>query len=76
LQGSLPWQGIRANNKIEKYEKIMEKKMSVPVEVLCKGLPIEFSTYMNYCITLKFDEKPDYNYLRRMFRDLFERVGF
>ncbi len=54
----------------------MEKKMSVPVEVLCKGLPIEFSTYMNYCITLKFDEKPDYNYLRRMFRDLFERVGF
>lgn len=50
--------------------------MSLPVEVLCKGLPIQFSTYMNYCKTLKFEEKPDYNFLRRMFRDLFERIGF
>jgi hypothetical protein len=31
---------------------------------------------MNYCKTLKFEEKPDYNFLRRMFRDLFERIGF
>jgi len=30
---------------------------------------------MNYCKTLKFEEKPDYNFLRRMFRDLFERIG-
>ena len=38
--GYLPWQGLRANNKIEKYQKIMEKKMSLPVEVQCKGLPV------------------------------------
>jgi hypothetical protein len=31
---------------------------------------------MNYCKTLKFEDKPDYSYLRRMFRDLFERIGF
>lgn len=30
---------------------------------------------MNYCSTLKFQEKPDYKYLRKLFRDLFERVG-
>lgn len=66
----------KANNKIEKYDKIMEKKMSIPVEVLCKGVPVEFSTYMNYSRTLKFEEKPDYNFLRRMFRDLFDRIGF
>jgi hypothetical protein len=39
LKGYLPWQGIKANNKQEKYHKIMEKKMTTPVEVLCKGLP-------------------------------------
>lgn len=35
----LPWQGFRAANKTEKYEKIKLKKMSTPVEVLCKGYP-------------------------------------
>ena len=54
----------------------MEKKMTTPVELLCKGLPIEFSTYMNYCRTLKFEVKPDYSYLRKMFRELFIREGF
>lgn len=33
-RGSLPWQGIKANTKQEKYHKIMEKKMSTPVEVM------------------------------------------
>ena len=29
LRGWLPWQGIKANNKQEKYHKIMEKKMQI-----------------------------------------------
>lgn len=76
VKGYLPWQGIKANNKQEKYHKIMEKKMTTPVEILCKGLPIEFSTYLNYCRTLKFEDKPDYSYLRKMFKELFIREGF
>ena len=35
-RGSLPWQGLKAATKKQKYEKISEKKMSTPVEVLCK----------------------------------------
>jgi hypothetical protein len=31
---------------------------------------------MNYCKTLKFEERPDYKFMRRLFRDLFDRVGF
>jgi len=46
----------------------MEKKMSIPIEVQCKGLPLEISTYLNYCRSLKFDDKPDYNFLRRILR--------
>jgi serine/threonine protein kinase len=37
-RGSLPWQGLKAATKKQKYEKISEKKMSTIVEVLCKGL--------------------------------------
>ena len=36
-RGSLPWQGLKAATKKQKYEKISEKKMSTPVEVLCPG---------------------------------------
>jgi casein kinase I family protein HRR25 len=31
---------------------------------------------MSYCRSLKFEEKPDYNHLRRMFKDLFNRMGY
>ncbi len=148
LRGSLPWQGLKAATKKQKYEKISEKKMSTPIEVglhvlccvcccrlgpsprqrrsidqtvhpaasllckgicvrkrmelekawlrsyvgcrqhtahavwivgvaqmLCKGLPLEFVTYFQYCRSLRFDDKPDYSYLRKLFRDLFAREG-
>lgn len=38
-RGSLPWQGLKATTKKDKYDKIMEKKMSTPIEVLCKQFP-------------------------------------
>ena len=75
LRGNLPWQGLKAATKRHKYEKISEKKMSTPIEILCKGYPMEFVTYFQYCRSLRFDDKPDYSYLRKMFRDLFAREG-
>ena len=45
--------------------------MSTPVEVLCKGFPAEFAMYLNYCRGLRFEEAPDYMYLRQLFRILF-----
>ena len=66
-----PWQGLKAATKKQKYEKISEKKMSTPVEVLCKGFPAEFAMYLNYCRGLRFEEAPDYMYLRQLFRILF-----
>ena len=58
--GTLPWQGLRAATKQQKYERISEKKMATPIDVLCKGAPCEFATYLNYCRSLRFEEKPDY----------------
>ncbi|EAZ51201.1 casein kinase I [Cryptosporidium parvum Iowa II] len=74
--GTLPWQGIRANNKEEKYKKIMEKKMGTSVETLCKSYPPEFATYLHYCRVLRFEDRPDYTYLRKLFRDLMQREGY
>ena len=36
----------------------------------------EFATYINYCRSLRFEEKPDYGYLRQLIRNLFHRQGF
>jgi len=74
-RGSLPWQGLKAATKKQKYEKISEKKMSTPVEVLCKGFPAEFAMYLNYCRGLRFEEAPDYMYLRQLFRILFRTLN-
>ena len=41
LRGSLPWQGLKAATKRQKYERISEKKMSTPIEDLCKGFSCE-----------------------------------
>jgi hypothetical protein len=67
---------LKAHNKKDKYERIMEKKLSTSIEVLCKGFPVEFGTYLAYCRNLRFDEKPDYVYLRKLFKDLFKRSGY
>lgn len=41
IRGSLPWQGLKANTKKQKYERIMDRKMSTSTEQLCKGYPCE-----------------------------------
>ncbi|KAL6212733.1 hypothetical protein ACLB2K_017951 [Fragaria x ananassa] len=70
LKGSLPWQGLKTQKKIS------EKKVSTSIEELCRGYPTEFSSYFHYCRSLRFAEKPDYFYLKKIFRDLYIREGF
>lgn len=76
LRGSLPWQGLKAGNKKQKYDKISEKKVSTSIEALCRGYPAEFASYFHYCRSLRFEDSPDYSYLKRIFRELFIREGF
>ena len=69
LKGSLPWQGMR-DHEIgisEKFRKIMEKKLQIPVEILCLNLPIEMVFYFKYVKSLRFESKPDYDLLRGFF---------
>jgi len=76
IKGTLPWQGLRANTKSQKYQRITDKKIRTEVTNLTTGVPVEFATYLQYCRSLKFEEKPDYKYLRKTFRELFYRLGY
>ena len=57
-------------NKNDKYDKIKDKKVVTTIESLTRGLPEEFNTYLQYCRNLKFEERPDYNYCRKILKDL------
>ena len=71
IKGYLPWQGIKANNKQEKYHKIMLKKIATPNEMMCKHLPIPFVYFINYIHSCQYEDKPDYRFLRKIMRELF-----
>ncbi|EDV94758.1 casein kinase I [Drosophila grimshawi] len=71
LRGRLPWQGISAESRMQKYERIAERKSTLPLHVLCAGIPSEFYVYIKYCRSLQFTEQPDYMYLRKLFTMLF-----
>lgn len=73
MNGSLPWQGLKADSKAQKYLKITECKIRTSVEDLTRDIPVEFRIFLEYCRCLSFTAKPDYAYLRGIFRRLFIR---
>ena len=46
------------------------------VEQLCENFPNEFCQFMHYCRNLQFEQRPDYSYLRKLFKDLFYKLGY
>eukprot|EP01062_Namystynia_karyoxenos_P028925 TRINITY_DN2183_c0_g1_i1.p1 TRINITY_DN2183_c0_g1~~TRINITY_DN2183_c0_g1_i1.p1 ORF type:complete len:363 (+),score=129.30 TRINITY_DN2183_c0_g1_i1:97-1089(+) len=75
LRGSLPWQGLKAKTKKQKYDAIAQVKSQTTVAQLCQGYPPEFHKYLEYSRNLRFDDKPDYGMLRQLFRDCMTREG-
>jgi len=73
LKGELPWQGLKAKNMKEKYDKIMEKKIQTNLSILCDGLPSDLIQIINYTRDLKFEDKPDYGYVRNLIKTIAEK---
>jgi casein kinase 1 delta/casein kinase I family protein HRR25 len=67
---------MKARTDDERNEMIKEKKMELSGEKLCEGFPGEFAMYVNYTRSLRFEDKPDYAYLHRLFRHLFRSERF
>ena len=75
IKKTLPWISIENSNinKIEKYRKVRDLKMSTLPEELCSGLPNEFCDYIKYCRNLSFEQEPNYNYLRNLFLEVIKK---
>lgn len=75
FKGALPWQGIRVANKRMKYAKIKDRKQNMSLRELCRDMPSQMVEYFRYVRRLEFEDRPDYSYLRGLFRKALERKG-
>jgi serine/threonine protein kinase len=76
LKGELPWQGLKGSTKSKRSKQIFNVKKNTSLIDLCKDLPNEFFEYMKYCRLLRFNQKPNYNYLKLLFSKLFKEKKY
>lgn len=75
FKGRLPWTGIRAANSREKYARIRGMKENISTEELCRDMGSAMNEYFEHVRELAFESKPDYAYLRNLFRNGLHRRG-
>ena len=75
LKGHLPWQGLQYTDSKKCFEKIKKIKKETSLETLCMGLPIEIITFIQYTRNMKFEDKPNYSYLRALMRKIAAKNG-
>jgi serine/threonine protein kinase len=69
LHGALPWQGLSSSFDI------LEMKKRISARDLCHGLSIELCSFLEYCRSLPFDHKPDYEHFINLFNSLLHHEG-
>lgn len=65
INKSLPWQGLKKEN--GRYQNILDKKVQIPTNELCKNIPEEFKILIEYARKLNFYDTPNYAYLKSIF---------
>ena len=73
--GSLPWSSFKHKNLTQGVLKIREERKKISIEKICDGMPNEMNIYLNYVNNLKYEECPDYEYLRKLFWNVLKKIG-
>lgn len=77
LAGGLPWQDIQTSSKRARYNEILKMKRTMLRDgSLFEGLPDEFRLYFRHVTGLEFQERPDYDYLKSLFRTLYQKQNY
>ena len=69
IKGELPWSHLYHN-----YD-ILNKKRETSLDELCEGLPEEIKEFIKYSRELKFEQEPDYKYLKYLLIKAGEKNG-
>ena len=71
LKGKLPWQGLVAKRKEDKYLKVLEKKKELTPKELCMGLPTQIKKFLIYVKSLEYEEQPNYQLMVHLLEECF-----
>ena len=75
MKGYLPWQNVPNDNPKKKNDAIKNSKIRTKLPVLCEGLPNECIDFIQYARNMRFDDKPDYKYLRHLLKKMALKKG-
>ena len=76
LKGELPWDLYSTNLNREKLIKLRQLKENNGEGKLFIDLPEEIVKYIKYTRNLKFEEDPDYSYLRSLFKKIIFNLNY
>ena len=75
MKGNLPWQGMVSSNPKKRYDRIKKLKLDLKLTDLCAGLPKETIKFIQYARDMKFEDKPNYNYLRSLLKRMATKMN-
>ena len=75
FRGNLPWQNLKIKSRQERFNRINYLKKNISYKILCKNLPQELYNFGTYIKRLKFEEDPDYNFLRNCFYSILKNIN-
>ena len=75
MKGNLPWQGMVNSNPKKRYDRIKKLKLDLKLTDLCAGLPKETIKFIQYARDMKFEDKPNYNYLRSLLKRMATKMN-
>ena len=75
FRGNLPWQNLKIKSRQERFNRINYLKKNISYKILCKNLPQELYNFGTYIKHLKFEEDPDYNFLRNCFYSILKNIN-
>ena len=73
ISKKLPWQGLKAKTLGEKYKKIYKIKTEFNYKEFCRKYPPEITICLEYILNMSFKEKPNYDYMRELFKRILEQ---
>ncbi|OJA17283.1 hypothetical protein AZE42_13033 [Rhizopogon vesiculosus] len=69
LHRSLPWASLGSDDQ----DLILQSKQGTSIYDLCFAIPSEFASFLVYARSLAFEDKPDYDRFRKLFKALLSR---
>lgn len=75
MKGNLPWNGTINSSAKKMFNRICKIKGETSLDILCSGLPKEIMTFIQYARNMKFEDRPNYSYLRNLVRKMARNNG-